>query len=141
MKKPLFAAFLLLTMSGCMSDTQAKDLFDYEGTMIGNNSDVHAIVQGLENGAAVEEIELHTNEEPYGLTIRYDGVPDEEIDRWTRENAGRLFILIDNVRNVEMELPSRTRSFSKQAMEKETGKRFDEIATINQWKEVQEWIN
>ncbi|SDJ12505.1 DUF4825 domain-containing protein [Salimicrobium halophilum] len=141
MKKSAIAAFLLVMLSGCMSDSQAGTLFEYEGTLIGNNSDVLAIVNGIENGSSVEEIELHTKEKPYGLTIHYADVPDGKVERWTRENAGRLFTLIDNVEDVDMVIASETYAYSRKEMEKELGKSFDEVTTVDQWKEVQEWIN
>ncbi|SIS45596.1 DUF4825 domain-containing protein [Salimicrobium flavidum] len=140
-KKIVIIAFVMGLLAGCRSDTQAISLIDQEGTLIGNNSGVTTIVNALENGGSVEMIELQTKAEPYGLAVQYDNASVGETGDWMLENAVKSFILIDNVEMVDINVGSETYSYSKEKLEEEYEKDFDDVTTEKEWEEVNGWIN
>ena len=68
---------------------------EYKGTYIGDNSKVRAIVDMIQYSKYVEQIELKTNNEPYGLKIKYNVLQLEKED--LEFNSIVLFSLIQNL--------------------------------------------
>lgn len=82
-----------------------EKLKKYENTMVGNNSDVVAIVSNLLGSKCYETIELHTDKEPLGLTVYYgkNNIEEKEIEMFLKDyrniaykNAEKMFSLISN---------------------------------------------
>ena len=91
-------------MSGNI-EKQIKELYNSKIKYVGNNSGVSKIVRLLPfaEGVKVEKIELHTDSEPYGVTLYYiiDDYDKAVINGTVKsdgfyKNAILMFCLIDN---------------------------------------------
>lgn len=84
---------LVVILSGCSTGEVDSGVFEYKGSNVGDNSSVGKIIHHLEEKEQIEGFELSTNEEPYGITVNYNGLEDEETAVYY---ATYLFTLITN---------------------------------------------
>ena len=83
---------------GCNSQSNDKDLFDYQGSYVGDSSAVGNILNRLPVIGYTKDFELQTNEEPYGIILNYDGSESElEQKESLIYTATYLFTMIRNV--------------------------------------------
>lgn len=61
-----FSLLILLLLNGCNSNNDNKDIFEFKGSYIGDNSALGNIVRQLPNSEHFKGSELKTKEEPYG---------------------------------------------------------------------------
>ncbi|WP_238532182.1 DUF4825 domain-containing protein [Planococcus antarcticus] len=94
-----FMSFLLvvtLIVSGCNTKKE-EDIFKFKGSYVGDNSAVINIVSQLKGAEYSKDLELKTNEEPYGIILNYDWSDSEMNYKKTAiYNATFLFALIKN---------------------------------------------
>ncbi len=99
-------------MSGNI-EKQIKELYNSKIKYVGNNSGVSKIVRLLPfaEGVKVEKIELHTDSEPYGVTLYYiiDDYDKAVINGTVKsdgfyKNAILMFCLIDNVDSITINI-------------------------------------
>jgi len=84
MKKTVGAIILasgMLIIGGCGTAATQTDLFDQQGTYLGDNSSVRDIVQQLPHGDQLKKMELSTKEKPYQLTLRYAGYEEDRSNK------------------------------------------------------------
>lgn len=102
---------VLIVLSGCSQNADSKaDIFQYKNSYVGDNSAVGNIVSQLAYSKELKQISLHTNEQPYGITLEYNDIKaknaDKEIKETVIENATYLFALIHNVDWVTFKFPA-----------------------------------
>ena len=131
MKKTVGAIILasgMLILGGCGTAATQTDLFEQQGTYIGDNSNVRDIVQQLPHGDHLKKMELSTKEKPYQLTLRYGGYTDGQVEQKSNRtaiyNATALFTLIPNVDQVNMTIEDASYHFTKQQLRDWYGKDF-----------------
>jgi len=116
----MFAALVgiavLWSISGCQSGSSGigvgESISSYQGTLVGDNSAVGAIIDRLEWENSITEFSLSTAEPPYGITIQQGSVCASGICNFVdanaesnRENSATLLALIDNADWVQIYSP------------------------------------
>ncbi|WP_131668180.1 DUF4825 domain-containing protein [Psychrobacter pygoscelis] len=87
----------LLIVSGCNSKSVDRDLFEYKGAYVGDNSAVGNILGRLPVVSYSKSFELATVEEAYGVILNYDGSESlQERQQIVVYTATYLFTLIRN---------------------------------------------
>lgn len=131
MKKTVGAIILasgMLILGGCGTAATQTDLFEQQGTYLGDNSNVRDIVQQLPHGDHLKKMELSTKEKPYQLTLRYGGYTEGQVEQKSNRtaiyNATVLFTLIPNVDQVNMTIEDASYHFTKQELRDWYGKDF-----------------
>jgi len=131
MKKTVGAIILasgMLILGGCGTAATQTDLFEQQGTYLGDNSSVRDIVQQLPHGNQLKKMELSTKEKPYQLTLRYGGYTEGQVEQKSNRtaiyNATALFTLIPNVDQVNMMIEDASYHFTKQELRDWYGKDF-----------------
>ncbi|MGI1806692.1 DUF4825 domain-containing protein [Exiguobacterium sp. TDN 0502] len=131
MKKTVGAIILasgMLILSGCGTAATQTDLFEQQGTYLGDNSSVRDIVQQLPHGNQLKKMELETKDKPYQLTLRYGGYTEGQVEQKSTRtaiyNATALFTLIPNVDQVNMTIEDASYHFTKQELRDWYGKDF-----------------
>ncbi len=108
----LAGATLLLEAPYNQYTEEVDTLLQYKGTVIGDNSRVSQLVaETLPKDIILEGVELKTDEEPYGLCLKYTMtsteryVKEETIEEAVfYQNALVLFSLIDNVHYIQIKI-------------------------------------
>ncbi|WP_426273171.1 DUF4825 domain-containing protein [Exiguobacterium sp. R-17] len=131
MKKTVGAIILasgMVILGGCGTAATQTNLFDQQGTYLGDNSDVRDIVQQLPHGDHLKKMELSTKDKPYQLTLRYGGYTEGQVEQKSNRtaiyNATALFTLIPNVDQVNMTIEDASYHFTKQELRDWYGKDF-----------------
>lgn len=131
MKKTVGAIILasgMLILGGCGTAATQTDLFEQQGTYLGDNSNVRDIVKKLPHGDQLTKMELATKEKPYQLTLRYAGYEEGQVEQKSNRtaiyNATVLFTLIPNVDQVNMTIEDASYHFTKQQLRDWYGKDF-----------------
>ncbi|EZP61405.1 DUF4825 domain-containing protein [Exiguobacterium sp. RIT341] len=131
MKKTVGAIILasgMLILGGCGTAATQTDLFEQQGTYLGDNSNVRDIVQQLPHGDHLKKMELSTKEKPYQLTLCYGGYTEGQVEQKSTRtaiyNATALFTLIPNVDQVNMTIEDASYHFTKQELRDWYGKDF-----------------
>ena len=137
------ALLLLFFLSRCGSDDKVnEDLYEYEGSMIGDNSAVISIIEQLEHSEEFKEVALETKTEPYGMTVRYEGMgPDiTEMDykKTAILNAAFLFALIENAEWATFDFEEMEYKIKKTELEDFYGRDLREFAGEEELKSVTE---
>lgn len=109
MKKICIGCLLMIIFicfMGCSQqiDNPFDELLSYKASYIGDASAVGSIIRALPGSDCHNGIELQTESEPYGLTIRYD-VTSPEWETINQQNlvmynSAALFALVDNVSSI-----------------------------------------
>lgn len=137
----LFITLLVFFILGCnkvseiktITNENIKELQEFKGTLIGNNSAVSSIINSLPGGATYREFEISDN----SLKVIYgfkkgSSISEEEFSNyWLNEdtieknffyNTASIFILVNNVDIVTLEVDSEkyySFTISKSELEKE----------------------
>lgn len=65
-------------VSGChtktVTDNENENIFKYKNAYVGDNSAVIHIVNQTMSSKKIKDIELKTQEKPYGIILSYDGL-------------------------------------------------------------------
>lgn len=137
-KRLLLPLCLLLLLTGCSSTTNQKseDVFQYKGSLIGDNSAVIHIIEQLPYAEKFHEVSLETKTQPYGMTIMYENIDTEMAEREYEEaavyNASYLFTLIDNAEWVVFDFEGHSYKMSKSKLEDWYGKELHEFTNENE---------
>jgi len=131
MKKTVGAIILasgMLILGGCGTAATQTDLFEQQGTYLGDNSSVRDIVQQLPHGNQLKKMELSTKEKPYQLTLRYGGYTEGQVEQKSNRtaiyNATALFTLIGKVDRVNITVEDGWCQLTKQELRDWYGKDF-----------------
>ncbi|WP_082235545.1 DUF4825 domain-containing protein [Halobacillus massiliensis] len=103
----LVGILAILLISGCqalnVNSESKEDVFDYQGALIGDNSSVLAIIHLLSHSESFKELHLQTKEEPFGMTLTYEGFNDSEYKETAVYNGVILFATVENAKWVAFE--------------------------------------
>ena len=130
----LFSILLLTLLNGCSStNDQSESVFQYKGSMIGDNSAVINIIGQLQYAEKFEEVSLETKAEPYGMTVTYEnmdtGMVESDYEETAVHNASYLFALIDNAEWVAFDFDDDQYTINKADLEDWYGKELDDFTT------------
>lgn len=117
----IFSFLIVFFLNGCNSINAHQNIFESKGSYIGDNSAVGSIVKQLADGEYLKSFELNTGEEPYGITLTYEGIEAEELERQYKEtaifNAAFIFALIQNAEWVTFKFENQEYQFTKENLE------------------------
>ncbi|APZ48811.1 DUF4825 domain-containing protein [Jeotgalibaca sp. PTS2502] len=131
-----FSLLILMFINGCSSDNNEKNttnenIFQYEGTLIGDNSAVINIIGQLQHSEEFNEVSLQTESEPYGMTLTYNEIDatmiEEEYEETVIYNATFLFALIDNAEWITFVFENDEYKITKEELQKWYGKELSEF--------------
>lgn len=123
----LFSLIALLFLSACSDQQEAvDDVFDYKHSFIGDNSAVVKILNALPYHESLQEVALHTKEEPYGMTVKYNQLQGDP-QKIAVQNSAYLFTLIDNADWITFNFDGEKVELTRQEAEKLTGVNFASV--------------
>ncbi|UNC91343.1 DUF4825 domain-containing protein [Candidatus Contubernalis alkaliaceticus] len=107
--------------SATLSD-MAADIYKHRTLYVGDNSKVVNLLSQLPFAEFRREVSLKTNEQPYGITVKYEitDLGNSNMDDVFYNNAVILFTLIDNVDQLTFEvsgLQSQTYNFTRSSIQ------------------------
>ncbi|MFJ7752702.1 DUF4825 domain-containing protein [Peribacillus muralis] len=113
---------LMILLSECSLNAVSKtDLFQYMNSYVGDNSAVGNIVKELAHNKELNRISLETKKEPYGITLEYNDIEAEKVDKELKEtvisNSTFLFALIKNVDWITFKFPDNEFSVTKEKLQ------------------------
>ncbi|GEM04055.1 hypothetical protein HMI01_10430 [Halolactibacillus miurensis] len=90
----------LIVLTACGQTESDASVFQYKGSLIGDNSAVTSISRMVTTMETVDNFKLQTDKEPYGIELYYKS--DEPyafnvIDKEVHQQSVYLYYLIDNV--------------------------------------------
>lgn len=92
---------LILLFSGCSAVEKNQDIFQYQGSYVGDNNSVGNVLNQLPYKEELTSFELKTKAIPYGIVLNYANIEQLEMDLNLKEtaihNATFIFALIKNV--------------------------------------------
>lgn len=112
--------FVLMLLSACNSNENntSKDLFQYKDSYVGDNSAVGNILYQLPGAEDLNNFELKTSDEPYGIIINYSGIKSANAYKeMVIHNATFLFTLIQNVDWITFNFDDRNITIEKEQLE------------------------
>ncbi|WP_100334105.1 DUF4825 domain-containing protein [Bacillus alkalisoli] len=128
-----FSLIILSFLNGCNADNTNKELFEFKGSYIGENSAVGNIVRNLPSGDNLEGFELKTKEEPYGMILNYKGIEAEEIEKKHKEtaiyNATFIFVLVQNAEWITFNFENQEYQITKENLQDWYGKELSEYSS------------
>lgn len=131
-----FSLLILLIINGCSSNNNEKnttnvDIFQYKGTLTGDNSAVTNIIGQLKHSENFNKVSLQTNTEPYGMTLTYNEFDASMIEKEYKEtaiyNATFLFALIDNAERITFVFANGEYKITKEELQNWYGKKLSEF--------------
>ncbi|WP_087973505.1 DUF4825 domain-containing protein [Oceanobacillus rekensis] len=140
-----FSLLILLFIIGCSSNNNEKnttneDIFQYEGTLIGDNSAITNIIEQLKHSVNFNEVSIQTNTEPYGMTLTYNEFDASMIEKEYKEtaiyNATFLFALIDNVEWITFVFANGEYKITKEELQNWYGKELSEFTNEEDMKSL-----
>nr|WP_295971282.1 DUF4825 domain-containing protein [uncultured Bacillus sp.] len=148
MKKKLSSffsiVFLLLLLAGCgLNEDSGKDVFQYKGTLVGDNSSVGAIIKEIPFNEYFKEFSLQTKKEPYGIIVKYDidqespELNDENMKELALCNSTYLFALVQNAEWVQYEFGTQTLKVKKKDLQAWYDK---DLSSINDEKDLKKLL-
>ena len=128
----ILSMFVLLFVTGCSSKKDEEDIFQHDGTYIGDNSTVVEIIGKLKHGEDFEKLALETTTEPYGMTITYNEFDATMIDKEYKEtaiyNATFLLVLIENAEWIAFDFENGDYKITRDELQTWYGEELSEIA-------------
>lgn len=92
---------LTILISGCSAVKKNEDLYQYQGSYVGDNNSVGEVLKRLPYNDELTSFELKTKVAPYGIVLNYTNIEQVELDFNLKEtaihNATFIFTLIKNV--------------------------------------------
>jgi hypothetical protein len=116
-----------VSLTGCWSNNNSnKDIFQYKGSYIGNNSAVGNIINELPGSKAFKYFSLQTKEKPYGMVLHYGDVTGN-IKEIYISNVTYIFALIKNADWITIDFPDEKVTLTRQQIQQWYGKDLSEI--------------
>lgn len=136
---------ILLFLIGYNSTDANKDLFEFKGTFIGDNSAIGSIVNQLPSSEYLNAFELKTKEEPYGVILNYKGKEADEIEIKDKEtaiyNATFIFALVQNAEWVIFHFDNREYKVTKEKLQDWYGKKWSDFTSEDELRKItQEYL-
>lgn len=139
----IFILMLLLVLSACSAQRDTReDVFQYKDSYVGDNSAIGAIVTNLPFREYYKEFALETNEEPYGISIKYDTeaesphLDDEAMKELALCNSAYLFTLVQNAEWVEYDYGTQQLKVNKDEVEEWYGENFSAIQDEKELRQI-----
>ncbi|WP_369405550.1 DUF4825 domain-containing protein [Aneurinibacillus tyrosinisolvens] len=125
-----FSMLILLFLNGCNSSNTKEDIFQSEGSYVGDNSAVGNIAHQLPGGEHLEGFELKTKEKPYGIILNYNWIEAEKKYKETViYNATFLFTLVQNADWITFNFDNQRYKVTKEDLQNWYGKRLSEYTS------------
>lgn len=140
-----FSLLILLFINGCslnnnVQNTTNEDIFQYEGSLIGDNSAVINIIGQLQHSEEFKEVLLQTKKEPYGMTITYNEIEATMIEKEYKEtaiyNATFLLALVDNAEWITFVFEDLEYKITKEELQMWYGKELSEFTNEEELKSL-----
>lgn len=139
-----FSLLVLLLLSGCNSNDRDSnnDIFQFKDSFVGDNSAVGNIANQLPGAEQLDGFELKSNEEPYGIILKYDWTESEqEYKETVTYNATFFFNLVQNVEWITFNSHIGEYTITKGSLQKWYGKELSEVQKEDELKElIQEYL-
>ncbi|MFZ4450788.1 DUF4825 domain-containing protein [Salibacterium aidingense] len=138
-----FSLLLIFFLNGCDSnsagnDNKGEDIFQYKGSVIGDNNAVIDIIGQLQHNTEFQEVSLETKTKPYGLTLNYENIEATMIEKEYKEttvyNAAFLFVLIDNAEWATFNFGDHKYKITKSKLQDWYGKELNEFTNEEELK-------
>lgn len=133
----VLSLLIMLFVSGCSANNNNKDIFQYKGSYVGDNSAVGNITNQLRSSEHLKGIELKTKEKPYGIILNYDWLAsDGAYKETTIFNATFLFTLVQNADWISFNFGSQLYHLTRENLQEWYGKNLskmnneDELRTL-----------
>ncbi len=127
-KIKLLLLLLIVILFGCSSNDQV-DLFEWDGSFVGDNSAVINLANQLMHHDKMESVALQTTKEPYGIQLVYSNIEANQLEDEYRKtvlyNATYIFTLIDNAELLTFQFDEKTYTLEKTELEKWYGQDLD----------------
>lgn len=127
---------MVLLLSGCATaplkqpTLEKTDLFTYQSTFIGDNTNVLAIINELPESNNFLQLSLQTTKRPYGASLDYSTVTHPKIV--SIANATWLFTLIPNVEHIQFSFDDVVYTLTRQQLINWYGKDFTTSTTTEE---------
>ena len=141
----LYSLSLVLFLNGCNPNNNVNgdknaNVFQYDGSFIGDNSAVINIINKLENAEDFKEVSLETKVEPYGMTLKYEDIDETMIEREYKEtviyNATFLFTLVENAEWITFNFEEQQFKITKEELQGWYGNEFSEFTSEEELKNL-----
>ncbi|MFZ0443608.1 MAG: DUF4825 domain-containing protein [Bacillus sp. (in: firmicutes)] len=140
-----FTLLVLPLLSGCNSNNRNinNDIFQYKGSFVGDNSAIGNIANQLPEAEQLNDFELKTNEEPYGIILNYDWTESEqEYKETVIYNGTFLFTLVQNVDWIIFNSEIDEYTITKENLQAWYGKELSEVQKEDELRElIQEYLD
>lgn len=137
----LISLMVMLFLSGCNSNATNidRDIFQLKDSFVGDNNTVGNIVNQLPGAEDLNDFELKTNKEPYGIILNYNEIHSEkEYQETVIYNASFLFALVQNVDWITFNSDVREYTITKENLQEWYSK---DLSKIQNEDELRELIN
>lgn len=132
----ILLSILLVSLTGCKSNNNSsKDVFQYKGLYIGNNSAVGNIINELPGSKAFKQLSLQTKEKPYGMVLQYGDVIGN-IKEIYINNVTYIFALVKNADWITIEFPNEKNTLTRQQIQEWYGKDLSKITNEKDLKKL-----
>jgi hypothetical protein len=132
----ILLSIVLVSLTGCSSNNNpSKDIFQYKGSYIGNNSAVGNIINELPGSKEFKKFSLQTKEKPYGMVIQYGNVTGN-IKEIYINNATYIFALVKNADWITIEFPNEKDTLTRQQIQQWYGKDLSKITNEKDLKKL-----
>ena len=140
-----FSLLILLFINGCslnnnVQNTTNEGIFQYKGSLIGDNSAVINIIGQLQHSEEFKEVSLQTKTEPYGMTLTYNGIEATMIEKEYKEtaiyNATFLLALVDNAEWTTFVFEDHEYKITKEELQKWYGIELSEFTNEEELKSL-----
>ena len=135
----------MIFFSGCNSNDKdlPNDIFQYKDSFVGDNSAIGNIANQLPGATNLNDFELKTKEEPYGIILDYDWIEsDQEFKETVIYNATFIFTLIQNVDWITFHSDIREYTITKENLQKWYDQELSEFQNDDELNElIQEYLD
>ncbi|EPD50546.1 hypothetical protein HMPREF1210_02515 [Paenisporosarcina sp. HGH0030] len=141
----LYSLSILLFLNGCNPNNNVNgdknaNVFQYDGSFIGDNSAVINIINKLKHGEDFKEVSLETKVEPYGMTLKYEDIEESMIEKEYKEtviyNATFLFTLVENAEWITFNFEDQQYKITKEELQDWYGKELSEFTSEEELKNL-----
>ncbi|WP_102262540.1 DUF4825 domain-containing protein [Mesobacillus jeotgali] len=137
---------LTILISGCSAVKKNEDLYQYQGSYVGDNNSVGKVLNRLAYNDELTSFELKTKAAPYGIVLNYTNIEKVEEDLNLKEtaihNATFIFALIKNIDWITFKFDDNEYNVSREKLLKWYRTNFSEYKSEEELRNfIQENIN
>lgn len=136
-KTLVMSLVFILLFSGCISNDTNESIFQYEDSFVGDNSAVSNITNQLPGADQMNSFELHTDKNPYGITLNYDWKESEQAYKESVMYHGTfLFKLVQNVDWITFKADLGEYRLTKEMLEEWYDNKLEEVQQEEELREL-----